>query len=90
LENGVEVNEISMWQNGASMTRQHTVFDCVTKEEGTTKHVNCEQCDCDSDSDCDCDSEPSWVKQQWPPYKMGPLGPGNSQTLATPLYVGIL
>lgn len=52
LENEVKV-ETSTWQNTASIKRQCTLFNFVTQEEGTTEHVNCDQCDCDSDSDCD-------------------------------------
>ena len=37
---GSKLKLCSMWQNGASMKRQRTIFNCVTQEEGTTKRVN--------------------------------------------------
>lgn len=73
----------STWQNTASIKRQCTLFNFVTQEEGTTEHVNCDQCDCDSDSDCDSDVNC---------FEQGNSDPltSNSQALAKPLYVGIL
>ena len=37
------------------MKRQRSCFDCISQEEGTSKHVNYDQDDCDGHVDLDED-----------------------------------